>query len=309
MKYNNIRQIIRNILIEDYMVKNKRTGSVYSVKNVNPEKHIALKKDKSGKPIHSTPDEIKKNIEKEKSEYSSKKDKSVLGAGSDKFTGPKTDDQSIIHDARKQRYVVRFMNKLNDSVRKAKEDGKPAPNFNMCEISIPGTNLFCQKSIDIPRHEMPQLKGFPKPGSIADKLPKAENGEVDTEETFKKYLIKKGYNLEKKSVNVLNLKASQTELVGAKVVGMTKALENLPPEKTKGITAPIFVSKDGYILDGHHRWAAMVVVAMGKQNLQPPVKMDVIVIDTNAKDMINITNDFTNKIGIQQKSASTNKGN
>jgi len=233
---------------------------------------------------------------------------SLLGAGKENFEGPTKDSDSIINDARKQRYVNRFMNKLNEKVKEAKETGKPLPNFNLCEISIPGTNLFCGDNLDIPRKEMPQLKGKPTLGSPADKLPKDSEGGVNAEDAFKKYLEKKGYKIESKSVDVLQLKASQRELVGAKVVGMREALQTKPPEDTKKITAPIFVSKDGYILDGHHRWAALVGLAMGTEKKKPPVMMDVQIIDIDAKNMIDITNDFTNKIGIQQKTASPEKG-
>lgn len=232
----------------------------------------------------------------------------ILGKGKENFEGPKKDSDSIINDARKQRYVNRFMNKLNEKVKEARETGKPLPDFNLCEISIPGTNLFCGDNLDIPRKDMPQLKGKPVPGSPADKLPRDSGGGVNAEDAFKKYLEKKGYKIESKSVDVLQLKASQRELVGAKVVSMREALETKPPQDTKKITAPIFVSKDGYILDGHHRWAALVGLAMGTEKKTPPVMMDVQVIDIDAKDMIDITNDFTNKIGIQQKTASPEKG-
>ncbi|WP_421022103.1 hypothetical protein, partial [Klebsiella pneumoniae] len=65
-------------------------------------------------------------------------------------------------------------------------------------------------------------------------------------------------------------------------------------------------SKDGYILDGHHRWASLVGVAMGREQKKPPIMMDVIVIDTDATNMIDLTNEFTDKIGIKQKAAVAN---
>jgi hypothetical protein len=42
---------------------------------------------------------------------------------------------------------------------------------------------------------MPQFKGTPSKGSVADKLPKDKDGEVDTEEFFKKMLAKQGINV------------------------------------------------------------------------------------------------------------------
>jgi hypothetical protein len=90
-------------------------------------------------------------------------------------------------------------------------------------------------------------------------------------------------------------------LVGAKVAGMTKALETEPNHPK--ITAPIYVSNDGYVLDGHHRWAAVTssAVASGK-----PAMMNVRVIDMPIKDLVKISNDFADQIGIQQKKADAN---
>lgn len=294
-----------NSITEADMIKNPDTGRKIKVSSaLSYPKDSAAYKLAAKHLKKKTDNDIKGN----KKPASLSNDK-ILGQGSAAFKGPKSDSESFIGDARKQRYVNRFINKIADESAKARAAGKPAPNFNLCEISVPGTNLFCQKEMGIPREKMPQLKGNPIPGSIADKLPKSKSREVDTEEAFKKYLIKKGHKLENKSVDVLQLKASQSELVGAKVAGMRKALEELPPEQTKAITAPIFVSRDGYILDGHHRWAAMVGLSMGKEKKTPPIMMDVITIDMDAKDMIDVTNKFTEKIGIRQKDASTEKGN
>jgi len=97
------------------------------------------------------------------------------------------------------------------------------------------------------------------------------------------------------------LKATQTELVGAKVAGMTKVLETEPNHPK--ITAPIYVSNDGYVLDGHHRWAAVTssAVASGK-----PAMMNIRVIDMPIKDLVKISNEFADQIGIQQKKADAN---
>ena len=149
---------------------------------------------------------------------------------------------------------------------------------------------------------MPQFKGYAKPGSIADKLPKNNDGEVDTEAQFKVLLKRNGVAVsEPQEVPADQLKATQTELVGAKVAGMTKALETEPNHPK--ITAPIYVSNDGYVLDGHHRWAAVTssAVASGK-----PAMMNVRVIDMPIKDLVKISNDFADQIGIQQKKADAN---
>jgi len=214
------------------------------------------------------------------------------------------DKQSHIKDIpQKFRSMVSMkIDQLAKAAAEAKAKGEKAPNFNLCDITIPGTNLYCKGNKGIPREDMPQFKGYAKPGSIADKLPKNNDGEVDTEAQFKVLLKRNGVAVsEPQEVPADQLKATQTELVGAKVAGMTKALETEPNHPK--ITAPIYVSNDGYVLDGHHRWAAVTssAVASGK-----PAMMNVRVIDMPIKDLVKISNDFADQIGIQQKKADAN---
>jgi len=186
----------------------------------------------------------------------------------------------------------------------AKAKGEKAPNFNLCQVSIPGTNLFCGDNKGIPRAEMPQFKGNPRPGSEADKLPKDKDGEVDTEEFFKQMLEKDGVKVsEPTAVPPDRLKATQSELVGVKVAGMSKVLADKKHPAYGKITAPIYVSRDGYVLDGHHRWAA--VVAHNASNPDDQIEMQVRVIDEDIEPLVKRSNKFAEDIGIRAKAADT----
>jgi hypothetical protein len=269
---------------EDVVVKNKKTGNVYSVKKANPAIHSKA----SAKDIAQAKADNGGDVKVEPTK------------------GPKldVDKQSHIKDIPKKfRSMVSMkIDKLAKAAAEAKAKGEKAPNFNLCDITIPGTNLYCKGNKGIPREDMPQFKGYAKPGSIADKLPKNNDGEVDTESQFKVLLKKNGVAVsEPQEVPADQLKATQTELVGAKVAGMTKALEAEPNHPK--ITAPIYVSNDGYVLDGHHRWAAVTsaAVASGK-----PAMMNIRVIDMPIKDLVKISNEFADQIGIQQKKADAN---
>ena len=269
---------------EDTIVKNKKTGNVYSVKKANPA-------------IHTKPSA--KDIAQAKADNGG-------DIKAEPTKGPEldVDKQSHIKDIpQKFRSMVSMkIDQLAKAAADAKAKGEKAPNFNLCDITIPGTNLYCKGNKGIPREDMPQFKGYAKPGSIADKLPKNSDGEVDTEAQFKVLLKRNGVAVsEPQEVPADQLKATQTELVGAKVAGMTKALETEPNHPK--ITAPIYVSNDGYVLDGHHRWAAVTssAVASGK-----PAMMNVRVIDMPIKDLVKISNDFADQIGIQQKKADAN---
>jgi hypothetical protein len=356
---------------EDVVVKNKKTGNVYSVKKANPAIHtkptakdiqkakadnggqvkVEPKKqyDTSGKTDYfekydELPDNISNLMSKHFPEgdevYSSSKLQNIkkdfekqgwtfdydmdgtpyelkplnTSGTSATTTSPKAeptkqpkldvDKQSKIKDIpQKFRSMVSMkIDQLAKAAAEAKAKGDKAPNFNLCDITIPGTNLYCKGNKGIPREDMPQFKGYARPGSIADKLPKNSDGEVDTESQFKVLLKKNGVAVsEPQSVPADQLKATQTELVGAKVAGMTKVLETEPNHPK--ITAPIYVSNDGYVLDGHHRWAAVTsaAVASGK-----PAMMNVRVIDMPIKDLVKISNEFADQIGIQQKKADAN---
>jgi hypothetical protein len=200
--------------------------------------------------------------------------------------------------------ISTIVDKLAQLGKEAKEKGEQAPNFNLCQVSIPGTNLYCDGNKGIERGDMPQFKGTPQPGSPADKLPKDENGEADTEEFFKQMLNKQGIKVSKPAaVPPDRLKATQSELVGVKVAGMSKVLENPNHPAYGKITAPIYVSNDGYVLDGHHRWAAVVAHNAANPNNQIP--MNVRVIDEPIEPLVKRSNAFAEKMGIKAKKADT----
>lgn len=188
--------------------------------------------------------------------------------------------------------------------REAKEKGEKAPNFNLCDVSIPGTNLYCGGHKGIVRDDMPQFKGTPRPGSEADKLPKDREGNADVEEFFKKMLEKDGVSVsEPTSVPADRLKSTQSELVGVKVAAMSALLADKNNPAYDNITAPIYVSRDGYVLDGHHRWAA--IVSHNAKNPAGSIEMQVRVIDEDIEPLVKRSNQFAEEIGIRAKAADT----
>ncbi len=202
------------------------------------------------------------------------------------------------------------LNKFNTDIQKvkqivddAKAKGEKAPNINLCQITVPGTNLYCDNNLGIPRAEMPQFKGKAIEGSKAAGMPVDKDGEVDTEPVFREMLKQKGIAVSQTEVPADKLKATQSELVGAKVVGMMGALEENPNHEK--ITAPIYVSRDGYVIDGHHRWAAIAAYNAANPDKQIPMKVQVI--DQDIKDAIPMCNQFAEDIGIAAKKADANK--
>ena len=195
------------------------------------------------------------------------------------------------------------INKVAQIVAKAKENGQPVPDINLCQITVPGTNLYCDDNLGIPRDEMPQFKGKAIPGSKAANMDADAGGEVDTEPVFREMLKQKGIKTLQTEVSADKLKATQKDLVGAKVVGMMGALEKDPNHPK--ITAPIYVSRDGYVIDGHHRWAA--IVAYNAQHPDAQIQMKTNVLDMDIKDAIPMANKFAEDMGIASKKADANK--
>lgn len=78
------------------------------------------------------------------------------------------------------REVATLIDKLSKITKEMVAKGEKAPNFNLCNVSVKGTNLFCAESKGIPRIKMPQM---------------------DSEQTkeFRHWLKDKGYAIEKTS--------------------------------------------------------------------------------------------------------------
>jgi len=220
--------------------------------------------------------------------------------------GPQSDDDAVGTDAAKERAIIAGVQQLVHDDR----------DVDLCKVSVPGSNLFCGGNKGIPRHEMPQLKSKPKPGGKADQMVKAgilekdENGEVNTEELFLQK-IEKEAPVER--VKVTDLKATQNQLVGKKVSLFLNQLQNGDPDSdfTKKLKEPIIVSRDPetgerYIVDGHHRWAALVAqdIANGGDG---DIEMDVKEIDTPIEELIDQSNEFTKEMGLETKSGDKKK--
>jgi hypothetical protein len=326
---------LKDLLKEDDIVKNKKTGNVYMVKNMDPAKHdkptpAEIEKTKAAnsgqipkgekpttKPTPQQPQgqpqkgqkvaasDFKSAAEKPTTKGNGKSDIPML---KDLMPNAKFDRKplSAVEPIERQQ-ISTIIDKLADLGKQAKDKGEKAPNFNLCQVTIPGTNLYCDGNKGIPREDMPQFKGTPEPGSPADKLPKDENGEADTEEFFKQMLEKDDISVsEPASVPADRLKATQSELVGVKVAGMSKVLADPNHPAYNKITAPIYVSNDGYVLDGHHRWAA--VVAHNAANSDKQIPMNVRVIDEPIVPLVKRSNTFAEAIGIRAKKADTVAG-
>ena len=270
--------------------------------------NVLSSKEKSDDTDPANNQEIWRPKSNEKSQYGAKQ--KGIGAGEKNLKGPTSDANSVSGDAKAEKKVL-------EKLRSITKDN----DVDLCSIAVPGTNLFCAGNKQIPRDEMPQLKSTVVAGGKADELVKAgkldidaKTGEVNTEDLFKSMLEKEGITMkDPEPRQVTSLKATQNQLVGSKVNMFAKVLAGEQPIEGKytgekalkkwqdALREPIIVSKDGYILDGHHRWAALVQhdIANGGSG---DVEMDVKEVDMGATDLVDKTNKFTNDLGLATKS-------
>lgn len=110
---------------------------------------------------------------------------------------------------------------------------------DICEV----TPSVCVGNLGIPRSDMPQFD--------------------DPAKRFLQGLQEdRGISVENTSMPVGKLKATQREINARKVFGM---LESLERGSFPSIRNHIIVSSDDYILDGHHRWATLLVNDPGNE--------------------------------------------
>jgi hypothetical protein len=105
---------------------------------------------------------------------------------------------------------------------------------------------------------------------------------------------------QKSSVPAATLRGSQTEIIPEKAVGMAIAmiLKKSPFNEIGGDLGAI-ASKDNYIMDGHHRWAATMLA-------NPKASVDVTFIDLPAQKLVSVLNVIT---AAKDRSGNPGKGN
>lgn len=192
-----------------------------------------------------------------------------LSAKAKKLQGGKKVTVTSVKDA----YAL--IDYLHDKSVEASKQGKEAKGFDLCKVTVPGTNLFCGDNKGIKRIGMPQLGGH--------------------EDRFVSSLKAQGIKVKTATKKAKDLKATQNELVGSQVAGMMNNKEFDPKDRS------ILVSKDGYIVDGHHRWATQVGRDSGDGKLGD-LEMRVTVIDKPILEVIEMANSFADELGLKRKS-------
>ena len=139
--------------------------------------------------------------------------------------------------------------KRNTRRVKAKKDP-----LDMCTQS----KTFCKGSKDIPRKLMPQI--------------------YDAAAFAKTIKTKYGVKSHRTKLNMNGLRPSQNEINEERVDSVIKDIK----AKKLSHKNPIVISEDGFIVDGHHRWAAY-------KKYNPELKIPVLVVEAPIKDALGLS--------------------
>jgi hypothetical protein len=146
-----------------------------------------------------------------------------------------TQDRPV--ELKQPKQISTLIKALGEVTKSMVEGGETAPSFDLCKVTVKGTNLFCADHKGIPRIQMPQM-------------------DDDQTKDFIKHLGLLGFESEKDTEKSANLRATQAQLDTAKV---NKFFERIKKDKDfEGDDKRLVVSNDDYVLDGHHHWAAQI---------------------------------------------------
>jgi SPP1 gp7 family putative phage head morphogenesis protein len=198
--------------------------------------------------------------------------------------------------------VSTLIDELHAMAHRAVAMGQKAPFFDLCKVTVANTNLFCQETLGIPRIQMPQMRGQPTPGTPSAALKASKkSGKVDISKQFIQYLADQGIKTEETEIRASNLRASQAQIVGSRVAQLieeTRAGDRDLRER------PMFVTRDNYIVDGHHHWAAIVGYGAEKHK---DFKIPVYKLDMDIGAGLRAANDFAKQMGLKPKSGTANE--
>jgi hypothetical protein len=172
------------------------------------------------------------------------------------------------------------------------------PDWDFGKLSVKGTNLFAAQNKGIRRIHMPQFSGLAQPGTHAAQVAGGPGKFADLTDEFEQYLKDHGHDVTRTTVPAGRLKATQTELSGAKVAGFANAFLHGNPKAVKAMSEPIMVTRDGYVVDGHHRWAANMLIDAVDGRLNSDAPMNVRRVNMDIGAMIPLANEWAQRNGI-----------
>lgn len=139
---------------------------------------------------------------------------------------------------------------------------------DITELKVKGTMLFGDEGMGIARKDMPQI-----PAEVRDK-----------------FIEDLGVDVKEEDIDPKTLKPIQKEVSGSRsgaIYMRYKEADAIPDQQR------ILISKDGFVIDGHHTWGAAVALSFENAGAKLPVYR----IDMNAKEALDASNAWADANG------------
>jgi hypothetical protein len=191
-----------------------------------------------------------------------------------------------------------LLRKVDAISRQAGDRRLTPPDWDFGLLTVKGTNLFTAQHRGIPRIEMPQFAGVAADGTEAARLAGGGGRFVDLGPQFAQRLAADGIKVTAKRIPAAHLRATQTQLVGSKVAGFAAAVLRGDPKARAALEEPIYVTRDQYVIDGHHRWAGNMMLDALNGTLGDDTFQNVLEVDLDIGAAIPYANRFARDMGL-----------
>jgi GNAT superfamily N-acetyltransferase/uncharacterized protein YlzI (FlbEa/FlbD family) len=152
---------------------------------------------------------------------------------------------------------------------------------DLTNMKMIGTSNYLNNNLGAERGKMPQLST------------------PEDQEDFEAALSKLGIKFEPKVFTPDELTPVQAEMdMGNVGLIMGSWLDPALRAKFKMDEQVLYVTRDGYVIDGHHRWAS-ALLAQKKSGV--PVELKCVVVDLDHEDALRICNEYNDHIGVTRQ--------
>lgn len=149
-------------------------------------------------------------------------------------------------------------------------------NPDLTNLEMVGTRFYTRDNLGIPRTEMPQV-----PSGAKDE--------------FLSVLDRAGIKYERVTIDPQTLHPIQSEISASKSAQIMLAEEASDKFKGGKDKARIIISRDGYVIDGHHRWAGALMLSMRDRG----TTLNAIRVDMDHKNLIEYVLGWNRDVGIR----------
>lgn len=158
--------------------------------------------------------------------------------------------------------------------------------------------------VGIDRKDMPQLAGAATAGTPSEAIAGGAGKFADLRGHFEEQLKRDGIPVTHERVRVTSLHASQNEVNPVKVNGMADAVRSGDPRAVESMGKPVFISRDNYVIDGHHKWAAGMLLDADTH----PQHLNVHRVGLNVHEALDYARRFGDRMGIGRRSVAEMAG-